>query len=421
MFMYVYPILSLLAGIGVLLMGLGLLATAMGIRAAAAGFQDSVIGIIMSAYFAGFILGTYVCPGVVRRVGHIRAYAVFAALASVCAFAHALIVHPVVWGVLRLVTGICLVGLYLVIESWLNSETPNERRGRIFAAYMTVTFVALALGQYMLLIDPEAGVTVFGIAAAFFSIGLIPVALTRLREPRIVGSPPLGLRHLVSQSSLGVGGALAAGMSTSAFWGMGAVFAQRIGLTGSDVVTFMSITILGGILLQWPIGKLSDHLDRRLVLLTIASVSTVAALATASAALWYHDALTICALMFGGAAFSIYSLSVAHVNDRLQPEHVVDASKGILLIFGIGAILGPMAAGLFMQFIGPAGAFVYIGAVLGLFTAFCIVRIILGSPVSQADRSIYLPMARTSQAAAELDPRGSVEQTPLDESIIEND
>jgi MFS family permease len=400
---------SLLTGTGVLLMGLGLLGTALGVRAAAEGFPDVVTGLVMTAYFAGFIVGTYICPGIVHRVGHIRAFAVFAAMAGVFAFAHAMVPHPLAWGILRLFTGMCLVGLYLVIESWLNSVTPNAQRGHVLAAYMTVTLIAMALGQYLLLIDPEAGIETFGIAGALFSLGLIPVAMTRLREPAAVGAPHLRLAHLLAVSPLGVCGALAAGMSTSAFWGMGAVFAHHMGLTGASLALFMSVTILGGIVLQWPIGRLSDHLDRRLVLLAAVFLSTVAALAIALAAVAGHSALYLFAFVFGGTVFSIYSLSMAHINDRLEAEYVMAASKGILLVFGIGAIFGPVSAGIFMHWLGPTGAFIYIAAVLGIFAVFGVIRIVLGSAVPEAERTLFLPMNRTSQAALELDPRSTEE------------
>lgn len=409
----IIAISGLLTGIGVLLMGLGLLGTALGVRAAAEGFPDMITGLVMTGYFAGFILGSYVCPRIVRRVGHIRAFAVFAATASVISFAHAMVIHPLAWGMLRLLTGICLVGLYLVIETWLNSVTPNAQRGHILATYMTVTLIAMAAGQYLLLIDPLAGITTFGIAGALFSLGLIPVAMTRLSEPGAVGVPHLRLSRLITVSPLGVGGALAAGMGTSAFWGMGAVFAHRMGLSGTEIVTFMSVTILGGIVLQWPIGRLSDHFDRRFVLLAVALMSTLAAFAISGTALLSRGILYLSAFMFGGMSLSIYSLSMAHINDRLETEYVMAAGKGILLIFGIGAILGPASAGVFMHLLGPAGAFVYIAVIFGAYTVFGLVRTIIGAPVPKVERTVFLPMNRTSQAALELDPRGSVEAKKL--------
>lgn len=403
----IVSISSLLVGIGLLLTGLGLLGTILGVRAATEGFPDGLTGLVMSAYFAGFVLGTYLCPGIVRRVGHIRAYSAFAAIASVCAFAHALLINPLAWGLMRFVTGVCLVGLYLVVESWLNSETPNEQRGRIFAIYMTVTLLALALGQYLLLIDPAAGFAAFGIASVLFSLGLVPVALTRHPEPRPVPVASVHLRHLYQMSPLGVGGALVAGLASSAFWGMGAVFAQRIGLNGSGIALFMSMIIIGGVVLQWPIGRLSDHVDRRLMLLAVAFLAAGAAAATAVAAamLWSRGALYAWAFLLGGFVFSIYSLSVAHLNDRLEPEDALDASNGVLLVFGAGAVLGPLAAGLIMHPLGPGGLFVYMAGVLGVFILFALLRIRVSSPVPGDERSTYMPVNRTSQAAPQLDPR----------------
>ena len=401
----ILSIFSLLSGIGLLLTGLGLLGTVLGVRAAQEGFPDALTGLVMSAYFAGFILGTYLCPGIVRRVGHIRAYAAFAATASVCAFAHALLVEPLTWSLLRLVTGVCLVGLYLVIESWLNSETPNAQRGRVFAVYMTVTLLAMALGQYLLLVDPAGGFATFGVASTLFSLGLVPVALTRHPEPRPVGVVQLHLRHLYDLSPSGVVGALVAGLATSAFWGMGAVFAQRIGLSGTGIATFMSVTIVGGVLLQWPIGWLSDRVDRRLVLLGVAMFSSGAAAATAAATLWSQTALYLWAFFLGGAMFSIYSLSVAYLNDRLDPHEALDASQGVLLVYGAGAVLGPLAGGLMMHPFGPRGLFIYMAGVLGIFVLFALTRLPVSSPVPEPERSTYMPMNRTSPVAAQLDPR----------------
>jgi MFS family permease len=192
---------------------------------------------------------------------------------------------------------------------------------------------------------------------------------------------------------------------------MGAVFAKRVGLTGVGIATFMSMTIVGGAVLQWPIGRLSDRFDRRKVLVAVTALSAVAALATSAAAMWASAAIQACAFLFGGLAFSIYSLSVSHLNDRLEPGNSLAASNGVLLVFGVGAILGPTCSGLFMHLVGPAGAFLYMAAVLAAFTAFALLRVALSSPVPEAERSTYLPLNRTSQAALEMDPRGATQVT----------
>ena len=396
---------SLLLGIGLLLMGLALLSTSMGVRAVAEGYNDTITGLVMASYFGGFMVGGYWCPRLIRRIGPIRSYAVFAAIGAVAVFLPTVLVHPLLWAMLRFVIGTVLIGLYMVLESWLNATTPNETRGRVFAVYMIVTLLAFALGQYLLLFDPGAQSTAFSIAAMFFSLGLIPIALTRLPEPRSVPVGAVHLRHLVQLSPLSVAGALVGGLATSSFWALGAVFADRIGLHGSTVVQFMAITIFGGVFLQWPIGRLSDHVDRRIVLMTVTLLAILTAIV---GALVYTRSVTgLYSIMFvlGGLMFSIYGLSVAYLNDRVQADDALDASRGVLLIYGFGALFGPILAGATMTVLGPSGFFYYLITVLSGFVLFASLRFLAREPVPQAERSSYVPMTRTSQAVLELDPR----------------
>lgn len=397
---------SLLLGIGLLLMGLALVGTALGVRAVDEGFPDSVTGLVMASYFAGFIIGSYLCPGLILRIGPIRSYAAFAAIGSACAFLHALFVDPVAWAVLRCITGICLVGLYMVVESWLNSITPNERRGRMFSVYMIVTLSAQALGQFLLLLDPTARDTAFGIAAVFFSLGLVPIALTRLPQPESMPAPAVfRLGQLLRFSPLSLAGALTGGLTTSSFWAMGAVFAQRSGLSSGELVTFMVVTITGGILLQWPIGRLSDSVDRRIVL---SGVSALAAVVALLAALLYNVGaswLYGCAFFVGGLMFPLYPLSVAYLNDCIDGSEALKASRGILLAYGIGASIGPLFAGLIMSLTGAGGLFYFLALVFGGFMLFALWHIRVTPPVPAADRSVFMPMTRTSHTALDLDPR----------------
>lgn len=396
---------SLLLGIGLLLMGLALLSTSLGVRAVAEGYNDTITGMIMASYFGGFIVGSYLCPRLIRRIGPIRSYAALAAIGAVAAFLPTLLVHPLIWAILRFIIGTALVGLYMVLESWLNATTPNAKRGQVFGIYMIVTLLAHALGQFLLLFDPQAHTTAFGIAAVFFSLGLIPIALTRLPEPKSVPVPALHLRNLIKLSPLSVAGALTGGLATSSFWALGAVFANRIGLTGEHIVLFMAITIFGGVLLQWPIGRLSDYVDRRIVLTMVTILAAIAALV---AALVYTRSLTwLYGMMFalGGLLFPIYSLSVAYLNDRVHADDALDASRGVLLTYGFGALFGPILAGAAMTLFGPIGLFYYLTFVLCGFVLFATLRIRASEPVPAEDRSNYLPMTRTSQAVLELDPR----------------
>jgi len=399
-----FAVSSLLGGIGILLMGLALASTSLGVRAVGESYSDSVTGLIMACYFGGFILGSYLCPQLVRRVGPIRTFAALAAVASASTFMFSILVNPLSWAVLRFLIGFCLVGLYMVLESWLNYIAPNDKRGRIFAAYMIVTLAAHAFGQFLLLLDPKAEIIAFGIAAVFLSLGLVPIALTRLPEPKPVSAPTLHFRALLFFSPLSVAGALAGGLVTSGFWALGAVFAERIGLDSTGLVTFMVTTITGGVILQWPIGRISDHIDRRYVLLAVSGLASSAALFAGmvhSSNLWLY----VSTFLLGGLLFPIYSLSVAYMNDRVASDDLLEATRGILLVYGAGALLGPIVAGIFMHYLGPHWLFYYQAIVLLCFFIYTIIRIQHSDAVPEEDRSHFVAVTRTSQAALEMDPR----------------
>lgn len=392
-------IVSLLAGIGILLVGSGLLGTVLALRAGLEGFGEAVIGLVMSAYFVGFFAGTFVCPALIRRVGHIRAFAMFAAVASSAVILHALVVNPVVWLLLRVLTGACLVGLYTVIESWLNAQTPNERRGQVFALYMAVTLLALAAGQGLVAVNDPAAFTAFGIAAILLSLGLVPIAFTSLAQPQPVTTPTLGLRFLYRNSPAAVAGALASGLVVGAFWGLAPVFAQQVGLGTAGVAAFMSATILGGAALQWPIGHLSDRGDRRRVLAWVGLAAAVCALATTAIVDAGTGWLLAATFLFGGLAFSVYPVSVAHLNDHLQPDQVLEGASGLLLVHGVGAAVGPAAGGLLIGVYGPLSLLFLYAAVLGLLAAFELLRIGRAPPVAEAEQVPFTPMVRTSPEA----------------------
>lgn len=421
----VTSISSLLLGIGTLLVGVGFLGTLLGVRAGIEGFSEQVTGLVMSAYFAGYILGTWACPSLIRRVGHIRAFAAMAAVASVCVTAHALWVHPVVWGTLRVISGACLVGLYIVIESWLNVLAPNQKRGKMLSVYMMTTLLAMAGGQYLILVADPATFMPFGIIAMLISLGLVPVALTRVLQPQPVETPAVvGIGQLFRVSPLGVAGAFVTGFVLSAFWGMGAVFAQGIGLDAAGIAAYMSATILGGALLQWPVGHLSDRFDRRGVLTLFCFVAAGLSLAG-----WFlvdvsTVALLVASFFYGGVAFALYSLSVAHVNDHVSYTEVLEATRGLLLIYGVGAALGPAGAGLLMEMLGARSLLAAIAGVLGLLGLFAVYRMRTGAPIPAAAQGEFVSLVRTTPEAVELLPEAEVEPeldlpAPPPESAVE--
>lgn len=397
----VTSISSLLIGAALLLVGNGLIGTLLALRASQEGFSDGVIGVIMSAYFVGFLSGTWVAPSLVMRIGHIRAFALFAAIASAATIMHALIVDPIAWGALRILVGSCLVGLYMVIESWLNVLAPGERRGKVFATYMAVNFLALAVGQNLIRLYSPAGFELFGIVAMLLSLSLVPIAMTRIQQPAPVRQPRLRLRRLYEASPSGIIGAFGSGLAMSAFWGMAPVMGLRLGYDASGVAAIMTATILGGALIQWPVGALSDRHDRRIVLAGVmAGACALALLAFALSAIGLWPML-VAMFIFGGLAFTVYPVSIALANDFLSPAEIVQGASGLLLIHGIGAALGPALAGILMDIVGPRGLLLHFASIYAVVAVVVWVRLQRSGHVNPP-QSHFEPMIRTSPAALEM-------------------
>lgn len=403
------PLSALLSGVGLLVVGVGLLFSVVGLRAGLAEFSGLTLGLVMSAYFAGFVLGTYVCPMVIRRVGHIRAFAAMASVASTMPILHALWVDPWFWGLLRLVTGICLVGLYMVVESWLNTVAPNNQRGKVFAVYMSVNFVALALGQWLILVGDRFAFVPFAMVSVMFSLALLPITLTPVEEPVPVEAPSLSLRSLYEASPLGTAAAFASGLLNGTFFGMGALYAQGIGLSDTGVAAFMAATILGGAIFQWPVGHYSDRHDRRLVLFWVCIGA--AALAGLSLLLLSmpHWTLIALGLFYGGLVFTVYGLGVAHVNDVIDSNRLLEFTGGLLLVHGAGAALGPTLGGVVMDRFGAASLMPSFAIVLAVLAMYVLKRMRAAPPVAEEAKADYVVMGGGSQAVLQMDPRTPVE------------
>lgn len=405
----------LVAGLSVLLVGMGLIGSLIGLRATAEGFSAFTIGIIMSGYYAGYVLGTYLCPAMIRRVGHVRTFAALAAAVCAATLMFALWVHPLVWGVLRMLSGVGVVGLYMVVESWLNEQVDPAWRGRAFGLYTAMTLGALAGGQFLLLTGDPAQPPLFMAAALFIVLGLVPIAATRVREPQPVTVPQVHLRELYAVSPMAFQGVLIAGLVTSAFWGMGAVFAARIGLAPAEIAAFLAATIAGGALLQWPVGHLSDRFDRRRVLIAVSMGCAVVAL-TAIGLLGRHSLVTmVVAFVYGGLLFPLYGLSVAHANDQLQPEHMLEASRGLLLVYGVGAIVGPAAVGLVMTLAGPMAMLVYSALFLLLLGLFGLYRVTRREAPPVEAQGEFVAMVRTTPVALAMHPQVVDAEAPADQ------
>lgn len=343
----VTTISALLAGVALLLMGSGLLNTLVPLRGATEGFSDQTLGLFGSAYFAGFMLGTWLCPKLIRRMGHIRAFAFFASAAAACIILHVIHVDMLFWLLLRLVTGTVLMGVSTSIESWLNTGAPKERRARVFAVYMAVNLGALALSQQLLQMDDPLANLMFGIAALFVIIAVMPVVATRLPQPEIVETTTLSLKALWRAAPAACAGAMLSGLAMGGFWGLGALYAGRVGMDTGQIASFMSLVIVAGALFQWPMGVLSDRIDRRLALVIVAGIAAVGGLLMAllgSSGTWF----LVGAAIFGAGSFSVYPTVVAHLIDHLRKEEVLSGNAGLLMLQGVGSAIGPALAGWLM-------------------------------------------------------------------------
>lgn len=400
------PLGALLLSATILLTGNGLQTTLLPLRAGLEAFPQLAIGIMGSSYFVGFVAGCLTTAHLVRRVGHIRVFSAMVALASVVPLFHVLMIEPAVWWVLRAITGFCIAALFLVIESWLNERSDNTTRGTVLSIYTTLTFVAVIFGQLLLTLDDPGLFPLFAIASIVLSLATIPVALTSVTTPAPLAEVRLRPIRLIRISPAGAIGCLAVGFVNGAFWGLSPVFAADSGLDANGIALFIGVTVLGGALSQWPFGRLSDRLDRRLVILIVAACSVVTGIALYFASRFFDAAVLPLAFAFGVFSFPVYALSVAHVNDLITTEGFVEVSGGLLLVNGIGSVLGPLVGAFTMDVVGPGGLFLYIAVVYILLVGFIALRMREQARPAHTHSSDFLPAGDAAMPApAAMDPR----------------
>ncbi|MDX1514991.1 MAG: MFS transporter [Gammaproteobacteria bacterium] len=389
----VLSVLSLLLSYGLLLLGNGLFATLLGVRTQIEGFAAGSVGFIVAAYFTGLLAGAFLAPGVVARVGHIRAFATFASVMSVTALLPVLLIQPAVWAVTRTASGFCMAGMILVTESWLNERATNQNRGQVMSLYMITNYFAAGCGQLLLPLADPSRFHLFSLASIIFSLALVPVLLTRASAP--LPRPPERVRfgELWRTSPLGFLGALSSGLVNSVFHGLGAVFAHNIGLSVAQTSTFMASAIFGGLVLQWPVGRLSDRFDRRWIMVAVSGLTALACVGVVAVSGKGGLALYGLAAIYGGLSFTVYSIAAAHTNDFSDPERRVQTASGLLVAYGIGACAGPLVASAVMGGIGPAGMFVYAAVVNCVLAVFAIYRMRRRAAKRKEERSevINLP------------------------------
>lgn len=401
----VIAIRSLLAATFMLMAGSGFLQTLISLRLERANVDTLSIGMVATAYFAGLIVGSLRAAPMVYRVGHIRAFAAFVSLFSASSLAYMLYQSAPFWGVLRFVDGLCIAGIFICLESWLNERASQQFRAGILASYMISLYLGQAAGQFLLHVSDARPSLPFLAASILISLALIPVVLTRIAAPTPGNDKPLTMGDLYTVSPLGAVGTVATGLMLGAFYGLGAVHVRRIGLDLSQTAFFMSVVIAGGVTLQWPLGRLSDRFDRRRVIVCVFAGAAI--FSAGLAVVQQESALLLLGLLYGGFSFALYPLCVAHTNDHLEPERRVAASGGLVLLYSLGAVIGPIAGAQAMTMLGDVGLFAYIGCCAAAMFVFGLWRQFKSAPVPAIAQGQYRILPRTTPVAATLVPHGA--------------
>lgn len=362
------PIAALLLSDALLLIGHGLLLTLLPVAAVSAGFSDSEIAFTGSAYFLGFVFGCLTAPYVVRRVGHIRSFAVLATTYSAVVLLFPIIPGLLWWLIFRFFLGALISGLYMIIESWLNERSSNDGRSTVLSIYTTLSMLMIMVGQQMFTVGSGNTMLLFAVGAIAVSIAILPVSLTLSLAPAPLRTVKIDLPKLWDESHIAVIGVAIFGLVTGAFWSLGPVYGKAVGYENFELAMFMSATVLGGAVFQLPVGRLSDYYDRRIVVFFLTIIGTITslivALLPAFAPGLNNLVLIFLAFIWGGAVMTPYAVLVAHANDRATPDDFVTIGSGMLLILGVCSAIGAPLASLAMNVFGPQGFYLFMAACL---------------------------------------------------------
>ncbi len=411
---------ALLLGIGFLMIGNGLQATLMGVRGNIEGFTTFELSIVTSAYFAGFLGGSRATPELIRRVGHVRVFAALGSFISAALILFPVLTDPWAWAGLRLIIGFGFSGVYVTAESWLNNATSNETRGQTLSAYMVVQMAGIVTGQAILSQGDPSGYILFIIPSVLVSISFAPILLTVAPAPAFESTKPMSLVQLFHNSPLTFISMILLGGVFSALFGMGSVYASAIGLSVGQVSTFIAMIFVGPMVLQYPIGWISDRMDRRRLIFMVATVGGVAAIAGYLLGDSY-TMLLIVAFILGGMANPLYSLVIAYLNDYLQPEDMAAASGGLIFINGLGAIAGPIFVGWLMGVIGTEGFWLTLAFLMLAIASYALYRMTQRAAPSVEDTASYKAVLPTSSPVwVEAAGEWAIEQAEDNENLSGN-
>ncbi|WP_431299776.1 MFS transporter [Tabrizicola sp. BL-A-41-H6] len=363
----------LLMGVMLLMVGNGIQGTLLGIRGNVEGFTTYQLSYVMAAYFVGFLFGSWAAPKMIRRVGHVRVFAALGSLISAILVIYPVFPDWVIWTVLRVMAGFCFSGIYITAESWINNTATNETRGQALSAYMIVQMLGIIASQVLLNVPDTSGFALFIIPSVLVSLAFLPILLAPTPAPAFDSTRRLPFVSLFRISPLGCIGMLLTGGIFSAMFGMASVWGAQAGLSVRDISIFVGALYVGGLVLQYPVGWLSDRIDRRQVIMGLSAIASVAMLVAAFLPLPF-GALIVVAFVLGGITNPVYALLIAYTNDFLPREDMAAASAGLIFLNGFGAIFGPLVTGWLMETTGPGGFFLFIAVLYIALTAYALWR-----------------------------------------------
>ena len=390
---------ALLLGMMLLMVGNGLQGTLLGVRGNLEGFTTYQMSIVMSAYFVGFLGGSYLAPAMIRRVGHVRVFAALASFISAVLVLYATWANPWVWAALRVLIGFCFSGVYVTAESWLNNAATNKTRGKALSLYMIVQMIGIIAAQGLLLVADPAGFILFVIPSVLVSIAFAPILLSISPTPAFESSKPVSLRQLYHISPLGFVGMFLLGSVFSAQFGMSAVYGGQAGLSLGQISLFVSSFYVGATLFQYPLGWFSDRMDRRVLIFIVAATGAAGAILGAA----FSDGFTamlIAAFVIGATSNPLYSLLIAYTNDFVETDNMAAVSGGLVFTNGLGAIAGPVITGWSMSLFGPNGYFLFLGVMLSAMAGYAAWRMTRRASPDIEHTGGYTPVSMATSLVA---------------------
>ncbi|GAC28919.1 MFS transporter [Brumicola pallidula] len=420
-------ILALFLGIFLLLMGNSLLSTLLVLRGVSEGFSGQFLGILTSVYFLGAFVATLMASTMIKRMGHIRCFTFCTALLGCSVLAYVLFISPVAWLFIRFFTGFGVFVVYTVVESWLNGQTQDAYRSRVFSIYTFVNLIAIAASQQLLLVDNATSYTLFIIASFLITAAVMPISWTRLQQPHVaVDMPSMSILKVFDAAPVAVTGCLVSGLIMGPFWGLTPLFVSELGYTDKELAAFISLSILGGALIQYPVGRWSDKMDRRRVILFTFILGTLVALSMAICAKYYpgeRGLITALSAVFCGLVLAVYPISVVHLVDRIHKDHLVAGSSSLLMIYGLGSFVGPAIAGFALKYMGASALPAYYLSILAIFSLILIMQLVRSRIVERPEdhESRYVAMVRTSANVLPMHPESEeVLDSPEDRRSEDN-